>query len=73
LDKGTNPSTQIPRKLSRRSQLHKRRQLFIRTRNKTVASIPMCIRNPDRDRDKPRTGAAASGLAVATSEAGFID
>src|SRR6478672_5617199 len=61
------PVNTIPHKTNRRSQSHKRRQLFIGARDEKfpVGAIRVC--NQDRDRDKPRTGSAASRLAVATS------
>jgi hypothetical protein len=31
-----------------RFQLHKRSQLFIRTRNETLSVVAVCINNPDR-------------------------
>jgi hypothetical protein len=47
LDKGTNPSTQIPHKANRRFEFYKRSQLFIRAHNETLSVVAMRICNPD--------------------------
>src|SRR6478672_1904682 len=67
------PVNTIPHKTIRRFQFHECRQLFIRTHNERLRVVAMCVCYPDQDRDKPRTGSAASRLAVTISGAGLID
>ena len=41
-------SSQFSVTLDRRFEFHKRRQLFIRAHNETLAVAAMCVCNPDR-------------------------